>query len=223
MEIEKLDIDSIFVKYTINEIRDIEQKIKDDMERKKEELRSMVGERYRDLIEAADAIFEMKTCAKGVEQFVHLLNEKCGKIDHTILTQSSLANSKSDKQFFKLTLVNSVKILTETRRRCWTFLEEKNFAAAARQYALAQHMSASLSSNTMDDQLDNEAQKAIVAATRLWHQTRQMKATILEKCRLYLKNTDTDVQILANALSTLVVFGNKTIEQVLNDLLSAKL
>lgn len=56
-------------------------------------------------------------------------------------------------------------------------------------------MAASLSSNTMDEQLDNDAQKAIVAATRLWHQTRQMKTTILEKCRLYLKNTDTDVQV----------------------------
>jgi hypothetical protein len=43
MEMEKLDIDSIFVKYTINEIRDIEEKIKVDMEKKKEELRSMVG------------------------------------------------------------------------------------------------------------------------------------------------------------------------------------
>ena len=43
MEIEKLDIDSLFVKYTINEIRDIEDKIKADMEGKKEELRSMVG------------------------------------------------------------------------------------------------------------------------------------------------------------------------------------
>lgn len=42
-EMEKLDIDSIFVKYTINEIRDIEEKIKVDMEKKKEELRSMVG------------------------------------------------------------------------------------------------------------------------------------------------------------------------------------
>ncbi|CAF4414446.1 unnamed protein product, partial [Adineta steineri] len=109
MEIEKLDIDSIFVKYTINEIRDIEQEIKDDMDRKKEELRSMVGERYRDLIEAADAIFEMKTCAKGVEQFVHLLNDKCGKIDHTLVTQStSSSNSKSDRQSFKLTIVLSV-------------------------------------------------------------------------------------------------------------------
>jgi hypothetical protein len=108
----------------------------------------LIRERYRDLIEAADAIFEMKTCAKGVclvfeiifysktifkvEQFVHLLNDKCSKIDHTFLTQSTSSNSKSDKQLFKLTLVISVKILTETRRRCWMFLEENNFAAAAR-------------------------------------------------------------------------------------------
>ncbi|CAF3438844.1 unnamed protein product [Rotaria sp. Silwood1] len=223
MEIEKLDIDSIFVKYTINEIRDIEEKIKVDMERKKEELRSMVGERYRDLIEAADAIFEMKTCAKGVEQFVHLLNDKCSKIDHTLLTQLSTSNTTSDKQLSKLTLVISVKILTETRRRCWMFLEENNFAAAARQYLLAQHMASSLSSSTTDEQLDNDSQKAIVAATRLWHQSRHMKATILDKCRLYLKSIDTNVQILANALSTLIAFGNKSVEQALNEFLTAKL
>ncbi len=93
----------------------------------------------------------MKTCAKGVcevvfcnlklffiekyfkvEQFVHLLNDKCGKIDHTLSTQSTSSTTKSDKQLFKLTLVISVKILTETRRRCWMFLEENDFAAAAR-------------------------------------------------------------------------------------------
>lgn len=30
----------------------------------------LISERYRDLIEAADAIFEMKTCAKGVREFL---------------------------------------------------------------------------------------------------------------------------------------------------------
>ena len=64
-----------------------------------------------------------------------------------------------------------------------------------RQYALAQHMASSLSSNTIDEQLDAETQKAIIAATRLWQQTRQMKATILDKCRLYLKSTDANVQV----------------------------
>ena len=67
-----------------------------------------------------------------IEQYVHLLNDKCSKIDHTSLIPSSLSNTISDRQLSKFTLVSSIKILTETRRRCWMCLEENNFAAAAR-------------------------------------------------------------------------------------------
>lgn len=84
-------------------------------------------------------------------------------------------------------------------------------------------MASSISTNTLDEQLDAGAQKAVQAATRLWQQTRQMKTTILEKCRLYLKRTDANVQVLANALSTLVTFGDTPIKDVLNELLAAKL
>jgi len=57
-------------------------------------------------------------------------------------------------------------------------------------------MATSLSTSTTDEQLDDDSKKAIVAATRLWHQTRQMKTTILDKCRLYLKNIDANVQVI---------------------------
>lgn len=56
-------------------------------------------------------------------------------------------------------------------------------------------MAASLSSSTADEPIDADTQKAITATTRLWHQTRHMKATILEKCRLYLKNIEANVQV----------------------------
>lgn len=56
-------------------------------------------------------------------------------------------------------------------------------------------MATSLSSTTTEEQLDNDSQKAIVAATRLWHQTRNMKAIILDKAQLYLKYIDADVQV----------------------------
>lgn len=56
-------------------------------------------------------------------------------------------------------------------------------------------MASTLSSITTDHQLDNDCKKAIAAATRLWHQTRHMKATILDKCRLYLKNIDANVKV----------------------------
>jgi hypothetical protein len=68
-------------------------------------------------------------------------------------------------------------------------------------------MASSLSSSTADEQLDADSQKAIVAATRLWHQTRHMKATILDKCRLYLKNIEANVQV-KNFYSISLLFYN---------------
>lgn len=56
-------------------------------------------------------------------------------------------------------------------------------------------MATSLSSSTADEPIDSDSQKSIAAATRLWHQTRHMKATILDKCRLYLKNNQGNVQV----------------------------
>ncbi|CAF0996369.1 unnamed protein product [Didymodactylos carnosus] len=224
MEIEKLDIDSIFIKYTIKEIVEhVDQKIKVDMERKKEELRSMVGERYRDLIEAADEIFSMKKCAKGVETSVHLLNEKCSKVDNVISFQSGTKKGKDEPE---MSLAIAVRILTETRRVCWMYLEENNFIAAARQYLLAAHMASSFELRNNNDGIENidlESQKAIVCATRLWHQTRHIKAIILEKARAYLNVKDADVNSLGNALSTLIAFGNKSIDHILTEFLNAKL
>lgn len=54
--IREMDTSAMFETYPIAEIRDIEKKTRQDIERKKEDLRQMVGERYRDLIEAADTI-----------------------------------------------------------------------------------------------------------------------------------------------------------------------
>jgi hypothetical protein len=76
-------------------------------------------------------------------------------------------------------------------------------------------MATSLSSSTTDEQLDADSQKAIVAATRLWHQTRQMKATILDKCRLYLKSIDANVQV--NKIYYDILSHNRYGEQILNN------
>jgi hypothetical protein len=69
-------------------------------------------------------------------------------------------------------------------------------------------MATSLSSSTSDEQFDTDSQKAIVAATRLWHQTRHMKATILDKCRLYLKNIEANVQVNIRIFFSLLLLSS---------------
>lgn len=54
---------ALFEAHTAAELRAVERRLRAGIEQKREELRQMVGERYRDLIEAADTIAEMRLSA----------------------------------------------------------------------------------------------------------------------------------------------------------------
>lgn len=67
----------LFERYNTEQIRQIERKVRGEIEQKKEELRQMVGERYRDLIDAADTIGEMRQCSESVVQSILDMHQYC--------------------------------------------------------------------------------------------------------------------------------------------------
>lgn len=70
----------LFERYNTEEIRRIERKVRGEIEQKKEELRQMVGERYRDLIDAADTIGEMRQCSESVVQSIQDMHQYCHRL-----------------------------------------------------------------------------------------------------------------------------------------------
>ncbi|KAG4073412.1 hypothetical protein HA402_007668 [Bradysia odoriphaga] len=62
----EINVNNLFEEHTVAEIHQIHKKLQSDVEAKKEELRTMVGERYRDLLKAADTIGEMKNASQSV-------------------------------------------------------------------------------------------------------------------------------------------------------------
>ena len=56
-----MSVDELFGSRTIKDIVELERKLRNEVEYKREEVRMMVGARYRELIEAADTILDMKT------------------------------------------------------------------------------------------------------------------------------------------------------------------
>lgn len=60
------DPEYLFESRTVDEIAEFSRSLSRDIDRKREELRTMVGERYRDLMEAADTIARMKQGAQDV-------------------------------------------------------------------------------------------------------------------------------------------------------------
>ncbi|CDW52148.1 oligomeric Golgi complex subunit 1 [Trichuris trichiura] len=56
--------DDLFVKHSVEHVREVEKEIRHNTELKREELRLMVGRRYRDIIEAADDLHTMHNIAE---------------------------------------------------------------------------------------------------------------------------------------------------------------
>lgn len=71
---------ALFETHGAEEIRGLERQVRAEIEHKKEELRQMVGERYRDLIEAADTIGEMRRCAEGLVDAVQATDQYCARL-----------------------------------------------------------------------------------------------------------------------------------------------
>lgn len=71
---------ALFETHGAEEIRGLERQVRAEIEHKKEELRQMVGERYRDLIEAADTIGQMRRCAEGLVDAVKATDEYCARL-----------------------------------------------------------------------------------------------------------------------------------------------
>lgn len=79
----------LFERYNTEEICRIERKVRGEIEQKKEELRQMVGERYRDLIDAADTIGEMRQCSESVVQSLQDMHQYCHRLKKGKATASS--------------------------------------------------------------------------------------------------------------------------------------
>lgn len=74
------DPNALFESHGAEEIRGLERQVRAEIEHKKEELRQMVGERYRDLIEAADTIGQMRRCAEGLVDAVQATDQYCARL-----------------------------------------------------------------------------------------------------------------------------------------------
>lgn len=102
----------LFERYNTEQIRRVERKVRGEIEQKKEELRQMVGERYRDLIDAADTIGEMRQCSESVVQSIQDMHQYCLKLKQG---KNSVGSSKREVSGLPNYTCNRVKPWDECR------------------------------------------------------------------------------------------------------------
>ncbi|KAH9518338.1 Golgi transport complex subunit 1 [Bulinus truncatus] len=226
--IQRADSNVLFERHTIEEIRNLEKKTRSDIEKKKEDLRVMVGERYRDLIDAADTITDMKTSAENVMKSISRMEELCSSMrqKHMVRGASFHINVKNDfdknrKEMDFYGTAAQIKLLMDIPEKIWSNVDSQEYLKATQLYLLARHINASLH---LDSQLSADVVTWFPVLTRQWAAISHFKSTILQGCRLLLTDTESDLtdQHMAEILCSIILLEDSTPRQVFNEFLLAR-
>jgi hypothetical protein len=215
--------DSLFEKHTIAEIRQLEQTTRKDVGEKREELRQMVGERYRDLISAADTIVEIKNTANTVSCIVGRLKEDLLQVQqvHHLkgFAGSSVSLEGPSSKSFVLTA--QLKLFVDLPTKLWSCVETKSCLKAAQYHLLAQHIAHKLNLESGQREGARLLRTFPVFANH-WSSLSNIQSSILSTCRESLRHASLSEQAQAECLSAILLLEGSSLRQVFNEFLLAR-
>ncbi|XP_015184927.1 PREDICTED: conserved oligomeric Golgi complex subunit 1 isoform X2 [Polistes dominula] len=213
-----LDINKLFEQHTIKEIEEIQKKIQLESDRKKIELRTLVGERYRDLILAADTIGKMKFTAERISLRISQTEEKFRELQEKYLIgfkTDSVENQPTKKSEDIATVIIQIKILMDIPEFIWSNIESHNLLYATQLFILAQHIKYRLKFEIGNEEL---AVKYPIVFKQ-WDIIGQFKNIILRECDMILRSWNVSTESAANCLASLILLNKTSYKDLLEKLI----
>ncbi|KOC62140.1 Conserved oligomeric Golgi complex subunit 1 [Habropoda laboriosa] len=218
-----LDINKLFKEHTIKEIEAIQKKIQYESDRKKIELRTLVGERYRDLILAADTIGKMKITSERVIQRIFNIEYKFGELKNKYLIGfkiDPIQNEDNSKNVEDLqdSIIIQIKILMDVPQHIWSSIENKDLLFATQLYLIALNINYSLLFEV--GAADLSIKYPIIF--KQWDVISQFKTIIFNECNTVLQSLDVQPESVANCLAAFVLLDGTSFPDLLEKLISMR-
>ncbi|KAI9322730.1 hypothetical protein BX666DRAFT_2109173 [Dichotomocladium elegans] len=213
------DPDVLFIQTSVVDIRGIELRTRARIEAQKQELRSMVGEQYLDLISAADAIISMNKNAHAVQEKLDSMQAAC----NVSAIKRQAAKARSDKEEegqdqqrrHLYALASLIKSLADVPEQIWHALENHRYFHAARLYAIAERVHAT-------DMSFVNVQAAFPVVQRQWDAVSFFLPQIIQKSSAYMRVPDQTSESVAEILLCLMLLDGQTYLGTIDRLLTAR-
>ncbi|KAL3343726.1 hypothetical protein AABB24_027313 [Solanum stoloniferum] len=142
------DAELLFRTKPIAEIRNVEAATRKQIQDKSEELRQLVGNRYRDLIDSADSIVLMKSSCESISANIAAIHHGIIHSLSSTVAESPKSVVSSDPAKARIYgIACRVKYLVDTPENIWGCLDESMFLESSARYARAKHVHHSLHRN----------------------------------------------------------------------------
>ncbi|KAG7099596.1 hypothetical protein E1B28_001426 [Marasmius oreades] len=134
-----LNPDDLFTKHTVAEVKLIQRSLRDEASTKQEELRQMVGERYRDLLQASASIISI---AQSSENVINALDETRNALQSqqrpAFRAKHTIVSRNEDTHLSSLQVLSAhIKLLLDAPEHLWRLMEKKRYFTAAWLYLLS--------------------------------------------------------------------------------------
>ncbi|CAD6991913.1 unnamed protein product [Ceratitis capitata] len=220
-----LDVDTLFEQHSVPEIDVVHKKIQSVVENKREELRLMVGERYRDLLQAADTIVAMKDSSAQLIEQVDSITRNCRKLNEQQLlgfrnseAEDLLRNRNANKKITNyFSTIVQIKLLTTLPELIWTHIDAEHFYTATELFIFSRHISTGL-------QLDatNSLMQHLPVAKKQWEILKPFNTTIKQHVLTTLEKEDLNCGVACDCLLSLLLLERNTLNSVLKIFLNLR-
>lgn len=215
---------ALFETHGAEEIRGLERQVRAEIEHKKEELRQMVGERYRDLIEAADTIGQMRRCAEKLVDAVKATDQYCARLRRA----GSAAprpprdpqRQPSQEKFYSMAA--QIKLLLEIPEKIWSAMEASQYLHATQLYLLCCHLHSLLQLDSASGSRHSPVLSRFPILIRQVAAASHFRSTILHESKMLLKCQAVSDQAVAEALCSIMLLEESSPRQALTDFLLAR-
>ncbi|KIY69180.1 hypothetical protein CYLTODRAFT_452897 [Cylindrobasidium torrendii FP15055 ss-10] len=214
---QDLDPDDLFTKYTVSDVKFVQSQLRTDADAKQEELRLMVGERYRDLLQASTSIIAI---AKSSNRVLDALQETRIAIESqrlpTLPKSESIVNQDSHLHSLQL-LAAHIKLLLDAPEHLWRLIERKRYFTAAWLFLLSRVIHLALRQDE-----DGERLKLGIDVTdqfpliqRQWDAVSQFRSQIVHKATLSLREPTITAPDICSTALTLHLLDSKPLTDTL--------
>ncbi|KAJ7751297.1 Vps51/Vps67 domain-containing protein [Mycena maculata] len=218
----ELDPDELFAKHTVAEVKFAQQRLRADADAKQEELRLMVGERYRDLLQASTSIISIARSSKRVIEALQETKDAILSQDEPPMPQRTSIQGGGDAHLHTLQLLSAhMKLLLDAPEYLWRLIERKKYFTAAWLFLLARVVHRAL---VRDDEQDEETWKTqgldvleqFPLAQRQWEAVSQFRSQIIHKATLSLREYTASAEDACAALLTLHLLDSRPLTETLS-------
>ncbi|KZT02444.1 uncharacterized protein LAESUDRAFT_706143 [Laetiporus sulphureus 93-53] len=214
------DPDDLLTKHTVSEVRTVQQRLRANAEAKQEELRLMVGERYRDLLQASTSIISIAESSKRVLEVFHEMCDIVGAAKLPCTPKRSSTSAEDEHLEALQSLSAHLKLLLDAPEHLWRFMERKLYLHAAWLFMTARAVHRTLLRGGGDaDQkwqvyaIDVSEQMPIVH--RQWEAISQFRVQITQKATVSLREHMISPEEVCATLLTLHLLESRPLSETL--------